>query len=279
MPPWWVPSITAISLLAVTGAAAGAETGGADRVAALIAAVAQSGPAVDARAAAEIRARCAGDALCAGRLLSERDPRMRLERIDHPDSDTIRWVTSRPSVTEARILSDGRSFVRLDRFGRKATRELRAAVTELRAMGASEELVIDLRGNAGGDLGRMARVAGQLAGAVKNAFYLVDKEIKNGVDISLPSDTVEVGRITLLVGGATASSAEILAALLRRYAGAEVLGTRTRGKDYLLRIVPLAHDWRLLVPAERVTVPGEQLAGGLRPDAPIPAGLAGLATP
>ena len=28
------------------------------------------------------------------------------------------------------------------------------------------------------------------------------------------------------------------------------------------------HDWRLLIPAERIEVPGEVLAGGLIPDYP-----------
>jgi hypothetical protein len=39
-------------------------------------------------------------------------------------------------------------------------------------------------------------------------------------------------------------------------------------------VVAVDQDWRLLVPAERVEVPGETLAGGLVPDRPLPAALA-----
>ena len=70
------------------------------------------------------------------------------------------------------------------------------------------------------------------------------------------------------------SSGEVLAALLRRYADATVLGERTFGKDYVLRIEPIAQGWRALIPDGRLEVPGEILAGGLVPDGPIPTRLA-----
>ena len=85
--------------------------------------------------------------------------------------------------------------------------------------------------------------------------------------------------ITVLVGRQTASSGEILAALLRRHAGAELVGERTAGKDYLTRVVPLDQDWRLLLPAERIEVPGESLSGGLQPDRALPQAFAGEARP
>ena len=69
----------------------------------------------------------------------------------------------------------------------------------------------------------------------------------------------------MLVGPGTASSAEVLAALLQRYAGACLAGARTAGKDHLTRVIAVDHDWRLLVAAERIEVPGVDLTGGLRP--------------
>ena len=70
---------------------------------------------------------------------------------------------------------------------------------------------------------------------------------------------------SVLVGTDTASSAEVLAALLQRYAGGCLAGARTAGKDHLTRVIAVDHDWRLLVPAERIEVPGVDLSGGLRP--------------
>ena len=70
----------------------------------------------------------------------------------------------------------------------------------------------------------------------------------------------------MLIGPETASSAEVLAALLRRHAAARLVGTRTLGKDWLSRLVPPDHDWRLSIHAERIEVPGEPLVQGLVPD-------------
>jgi C-terminal processing protease CtpA/Prc len=83
------------------------------------------------------------------------------------------------------------------------------------------------------------------------------------------------GPITVLVGAGTMSSGEVLAALLRRYAGATVMGDRTFGKDYALRVEPVSQGWRALVPDGRIEVPGEHLVGGLLPDGPIPPELDG----
>lgn len=77
----------------------------------------------------------------------------------------------------------------------------------------------------------------------------------------------------VLVGPGTASSAEVLAALLQRYADARLAGSQTAGKDYLTRVIAVDHDWRLLVPAERIEVPGVTLTGGLQPDEGLPADL------
>jgi hypothetical protein len=48
-----------------------------------------------------------------------------------------------------------------------------------------------------------------------------------------------------------------------------VLGERTFGKDYVLRVERIDRDWQALIPDGRIEVPGEVLAGGLQPDGPI----------
>jgi C-terminal processing protease CtpA/Prc len=115
----------------------------------------------------------------------------------------------------------------------------------------------------------MLRAAARFTGPVPGAVRLVEADRVRVLAIPEPSGAVWRGRITVLVGADTMSSGEVLAALLRRYAGARVLGERTWGKDYVLRVEPIDHDWRALIPAGRIEVPGEVLAGGLVPDGPI----------
>lgn len=254
--------------------------GAADPVARVIAAVGPERLGAFGLSAEALRRDCPRDALCAARSIVAGDTRARLARVAPPDTDRIRWVRNLPSVAEARLLADGRALVSLVRFGRKAGRELAAALETFRDPDSGGRwdgrLLLDLRGHRGGDLGRMLRFAGVFTGAVPAALRL-EGEGGRSLDIPAPAHRPEALRelagLDLLVGPETASSAEILAALLRRHAGARVLGRRTAGKDYLHRIVPIEQGWSLFLPAETVAVPGETLAGGLMPDGPLPPGL------
>jgi Peptidase family S41 len=190
------------------------------------------------------------------------------QRVPAPDTDTIRWVTSARSVERTADLGGGRRLVRLDRFGRKIDLELRAALA------SAQDLVLDLRANHGGSLGRMLRVAARFTGPVPDAVRLVRTDDVRLLSIPTLEGAPWRGPITVLVGRDTMSSGEVLAALLRRYADATVLGERTFGKDYALRVEPIAQGWRALIPDGRLEVADESLSGGLLPDGPIPAELA-----
>jgi Peptidase family S41 len=186
-----------------------------------------------------------------------------LQRTRHLDVETIRSAGGRLSITKVADLAGGRRLVRLDGFGRAVDHELGAA---LRSVG---QVILDLRHNRGGILRRMLRVAGRFTGPVPGALKLVADEQATVLAVPRPSGPVWHGRITVLVGPLTISSGEVLAALLRRHAGARVLGERTFGKDYVLRVERIDRDWQALIPDGRIEVPGEVLAGGLQPDGPI----------
>jgi hypothetical protein len=191
-----------------------------------------------------------------------------LQRVHHPTSDQIRWATTESSVERTADLGAGRRVVRLDRFGRKVDYELSAALR------GADALVLDLRHNHGGVLRRMLRIVGRFTGPLPGAVRLVNADQVRVLAIPGPSGAIWRGQITVLVGTDTISSGEVLAALLRRHAGATVLGERTFGKDYVLRVEAVDPDWRALIPDGQIEVPGEILTGGLLPDGPIPAQLA-----
>ena len=186
-----------------------------------------------------------------------------------PDTDTIRWVTSARSVERTADLGQRGRLVRLDRFGRKADHELRAALR--RRTG----LVLDLRCEPGRQPRPDAARRGALYRAGSGRGAAGRRPTTFGAcSIPAPQGALWRGPITVLVGPDTMSSGEVLAALLRRYAGATVLGERTFGKDYVLRVEPIAQGWRALIPDGRLEVPGQLLAGGLLPEGPIPVELA-----
>lgn len=271
--PWPAPPTTAIrltrriALLAAAGAigpAAAASSGPAiDRLYGAATLYAPAAPGLPARA--EIDRRCGEDAHCAAEVIADAFAgRALLEPVDHPDSDSIRLVKTEPSLGRVGPVAGGRLMVALDRFGRNAVHELRDAV------GDAPSLILDLRANRGGALERMLRVAALFTGPIDAALGVNGRDGRRVLAIPDSRDRLARLHITVLVGRHTASSAEMLAALLRRHGDAEIVGETTFGKDYVYRVIPVDHDWRLLIPAERIDIPGETLAGGLTPDRPAP---------
>jgi len=255
----------ALAALLLLGPVSPAAAGGLERLTAALARYAPDTPALSAGALA---AACGADALCAARRVVALWPeRARLERVRHPDTDAIRLARVQRSVTVAELLPSGRLRIALDRFGRRATSELLAAAR--RHGGASLSAIeLDLRRNAGGDLGRALRVAALFIGTRPGAVRLHGARQTTRLDLPPPRRRLPPVPLIVLIGPDTASSAEVLAALLRRHAGARLVGARPAGKDSVQRIVPVAHDFRLWLPAGRLDVAGEDLARGLRPDVP-----------
>ncbi|MCF6199770.1 MAG: S41 family peptidase [Hyphomicrobiaceae bacterium] len=217
-----------------------------------------------------LRKSCAGNLLCVARLIARKlGPKARLEKRRHPDTDEIRRVRNRPSLM-GQARNDGKTLhISLAHFGRKARTEISQALLMARKNNngaAMRELIIDLRGNQGGRFDRMLKLVASFTGAVPKALYLKGTTGNKAIALPAPATHYSFDKIHLLVGPKTASSAEIFAALLRVHTKASISGARTYGKNWLLRVIPVNHDWQLLVPAETVTVPGTELSEGLRPD-------------
>ncbi len=260
-PRWWALSIIAISLTALLVCAMPARAQGLKRLHDTSRALAL-GPVP---ALAVLRARCGADILCAARVIAASiGPRARLERVIHPDTDTIRRVRNRVSVTRVIRRAPGVLRIRLDHFGRRAGAELLTAMT--RAGEPPVTLEIDLRGNGGGDLRRMLRAAALFAGPVKDVLRLRMKGATRSLSLPAPRGRITAEKLIVLTGPRTASSAEVFAAILRTRLGARIMGARTWGKNWLLSAIPVNNDWRLFVPSAIMRVPGARLDGGLVPD-------------
>ena len=149
-------------MLAAAPAAAGDAL---DRI--LAATAAASGVALPSRGA--LIAACDRDLACSARRLVEvLGAAARLLPVVHPDTDTIRWVETRPSLRVQR--DDGGLRIELLRFGRKIMPELAAAFGEA---GGDQAYLLDLRQAQGGSFARMLEVAGFFLGPRRHALALV----------------------------------------------------------------------------------------------------------
>ncbi len=105
----------------------------------------------------------------------------------------------------------------------------------------TEAVVLDLRGNGGGDLsiaaavidrfvsdGPMLVLEGRMTGDAETDAALLEQRAKGTV--ATPGDAWEGKRLVVLVDNESASSAEIVAGSLQQAADAHVIGARTTGK-------------------------------------------------
>lgn len=131
------------------------------------------------------------------------------------------------SVTEA-LLPDGTGVVRIERFNETTPAELQASLQRLADQGV-ERLVLDLRGNAGGDLRAAVRVAGTLGCGEGAGLRL---RVPGQPEWTLRAETAAAwdGAIAVIVNQWTRGSAEALVTLLREERGAVVSGEPTAGE-------------------------------------------------
>ena len=241
-----VPAVAGLFLFLLSGSAA-ADEFALRRIAdaALASAVMPTGLVEDARAACNT-------ALCFAETLAKRLPdQVRLEPVDHPDSDSIRWAKTAPSV-KAETTSAGVT-IEVNDFGRKMLPELRDALASASA-DQPAILSIDLRGNGGGDFERMLALAGVLIGPRTHAV-----EVDHGRHLegrALDGPVMRHWRVASVVTDQdTASAALLLARLLKTHAGAEVIGPPVEGKAiFLKRRITIDHGWRLILPIAELRV-------------------------
>ncbi len=170
-------------------------------------------------------------------LLGRRDSVVRL-RYRTPDGKEAEVGLNRahpafpasPGPPTSRLLRDGLGYVAFPLFLRAKPRSMPPALAPrpeprylshlskaLVALRSARALVVDLRGNTGGDLATAATTAARLLPDRRRAGWFVDRKGKKrlGSWFHGYSDAF-LGPVVLLVDGATASAAEVFAHVLRQ---------------------------------------------------------------
>ena len=165
------------------------------------------------------------------------------------------------------LLEGNVGYVQLSNFYSGSADSFIQTVDELVEQGA-ESLVIDLRNNPGGYVVQLTQILDYLLpkGPVFRQdsrwwFETVSRSDEACVDLP----------IVTLVNGGTYSAAELLAAELREFSGAPVVGTLTSGKGYSQNTFPLANGGAMgLSTAAYFTGEGVSLIGvGITPDVEV----------
>ncbi|MFC5549887.1 S41 family peptidase [Massilia aerilata] len=187
--------------------------------------------------------------------------------------------TVRMSMTAA-----GLPWIRIAEFGSATGADLAAVLKKLDAQAAPRGIVLDLRNDGGGLVSAAVAVGGAFLPAGATMFTArgrdADTEAKVTVDpryyreadtadvlAGLPAWTRTVP-LTVLVNGASASAAELLAGALQDNRRATIVGSQTFGKGSIQSVIPLDAEDGIKFTVARYFTPGghEIQAHGVTPD-------------
>ncbi len=148
-----------------------------------------------------------------------------------------RDVIDLPSVNASFMIDDETGYLRLSRFGEETAKEVQNALQDLGEQDV-RNLIIDIRGNAGG----LFSAAVEVADFFLPAGTLVVSTRGNAVgedNYYTSKGAMFSGQIILLVDGGSASSSEILAGALQDNGVAVLIGSRTYGKGSVQTLMDL----------------------------------------
>lgn len=148
-----------------------------------------------------------------------------------PDNETADYTVIRskyviPSV-EYQMMEDAVGYIRIIQFDSTTLNQFSQAVNDLTGQGAVA-LMFDLRGNGGGVLSAAVDCIDLLV-PKGDIVYAEDKNGERTLMGESDESSVDLPMV-VLVDGTTASSAELFAASLREFSGAQLVGQTTYGK-------------------------------------------------
>ncbi len=139
-------------------------------------------------------------------------------------------------------LSDSTLYLNLTKFSPTTLNEFADTASKLGAYPKARNLIIDMRGNIGGSFDIVPYLSGFFIGPNQYAFDL----FKKGEPIPFKTPTQKIPElnafkhIIVLIDGATQSSAELFASVLKKYNKAVVVGTHSKGWGTIENTFPIA---------------------------------------
>ncbi|MEP6574396.1 MAG: S41 family peptidase, partial [Gemmatimonadota bacterium] len=200
------------------------------------------------------------------RLLGEKGSRIRLtiERGStvQPDSFSVsfkRAIIEHHVVSVPQLAAPGVGYVRFSEFTMLGAKELLDAIRKLRGRGA-RSLILDLRGNPGGDVAAMVQIASAFLPERTEVFHTQGRK-KNGYDQVITKEKGDFNDLPLivLVDEGSASASEMLTGSLQDHDRALVLGRRSFGKALMQTALPLPAGDVVWLTVARVVTPSGRI--------------------
>ena len=169
---------------------------------------------------------------------------------------------------EKRVIDEQFGYIRFSSFHGELTERIIAAIDEYHDMVG---LIIDLRGNVGGDFQVRRAIAEHLIRERARVWQYVGRRGPDDINLDPSPDAYE-GKVVFIVDEMSASSAEELPGAMQALGRAKVIGNTTAGMVLVADVLPLDIGASLVYPvAETRFVNGYVPEGkGVIPDVAVP---------
>lgn len=167
-----------------------------------------------------------------------------------------RQVVTIDNIPYAGMVDEKTAYIKLTGFTQHAGREVREAIRKLKESHATEQVILDLRGNGGGLLNEAVNITNLFVD--KNELVVSTKgrlADRNATHQTLNDPFVPDIPLVVLVDRRSASAAEIVAGAIQDLDRGVVLGERTFGKGLVQNVVPLSYNTQLKVTIAKYYIP------------------------
>lgn len=161
-----------------------------------------------------------------------------------------------PSVSSKYYADTNIGLIQINAFRNETAHEF---LTQLNGIGINDMrgLVIDLRGNSGGDETQAVALAGMFLPHDSLVVYFMKKDVGRREERTTRAPLSIDYPVVILTNEKTASSAEILTGVLKHYEKAFVVGTVTDGQGSLKNTIGLSDGSALLLVTSRTFLPDD----------------------
>ncbi len=142
------------------------------------------------------------------------------------------------SVDASYMIDNEIGYVKVNRFSKTTMRELRQALSKLKAAGM-QSLVLDLQGNGGGLLNTAIDMADEFLSEDKLIVYTEGRSFPKDETYARRMGMFEKGRLVVLINEGSASASEIVSGAVQDWDRGLIIGRRSFGKGLVQRPVQL----------------------------------------
>ncbi len=183
------------------------------------------------------------------------------------DEFTVQQAAFHPLKLQTKQIGNV-AYIKVPYFEKGTAQQFRDALANVRKNN-TKKLIVDLRGNAGGDVDEAITAADELltAGEITSLEGRTVEGRKWQADRATDYD----GELEVLTDPSTASGAEIFASAIHGNSRGKLVGLTTYGKSIVQKFIPLSSGGGVYMTVGHYTTPEEKpiKEGGIRPDVSV----------